>query len=93
LTAAQLGRLQAYGTPQTVEAGDVLYGPGDATYDLVVTEDATIEIVQPATRDTPEESLVRSSRFALAPMGRSRWSAEATAPDKRRSSSHRADAM
>jgi thioredoxin reductase (NADPH) len=59
LTDAQLARLQAYGTPQTVEAGDVLYGPGDATYDLVVTEDATVEIVQPATLDAPEESLVR----------------------------------
>jgi thioredoxin reductase (NADPH) len=56
---AQLARLQAYGTPQTVEAGDVLYGPGDTMYDLVVIEDATVEIVQPATRDAPEESLVR----------------------------------
>jgi thioredoxin reductase (NADPH) len=59
LSDAQLARLQAYGTPQTVEAGDVLYGPGDAAYDLIVTEDATVEIVQPATRDAPEESLVR----------------------------------
>jgi thioredoxin reductase (NADPH) len=59
LSDAQLARLRAYGTPQTVEAGEVLYGPGDATYDLVVTEDATVEIVQPATRDAPEESLVR----------------------------------
>jgi thioredoxin reductase (NADPH) len=56
---AQLARLRSYGTPQTVEAGEVLYGPGDATYDLIVTEDATVEIVQPATRDAPEESLVR----------------------------------
>jgi len=42
-----------------VEAGEVLYGPGDTTYDLIVSEDATVEIVQPATRDAPEESLVR----------------------------------
>ena len=42
-----------------VKAGEVLYGPGDATYDLIVAEDATVEIVQPATRDEPEESLVR----------------------------------
>ena len=60
LSAAQLARLRAYGTPQTVEAGDVLYGPGDATYDLIVTDDTTVEIVQPATLDAPEESLVRS---------------------------------
>ena len=59
LSDAQLLRLRGYGTPQVVEAGDVLYGPGDATYDLIVTEDATVEIVQPATLDVPEESLVR----------------------------------
>jgi thioredoxin reductase (NADPH) len=59
LSAAQLARLRAYGRPQAVEAGEVLYGPGDVTYDLVVLEDATVEIVQPATRDAPEESLVR----------------------------------
>jgi thioredoxin reductase (NADPH) len=58
LSDAQLARLRSYGTPQTVEAGEVLYDPGDATYDLIVNEDATVEIVQPATRDTPEESLV-----------------------------------
>jgi thioredoxin reductase (NADPH) len=59
LSDAQLTRLRAYGTPQTVDAGDVLYGPGDATYDLIVTDDATVEIVQPATGDVPTESLVR----------------------------------
>jgi len=59
LSDSQLARLRSYGTPQTVEAGEVLYGPGDATYDLIVTEDATVEIVQPATRDAAEESLVR----------------------------------
>jgi thioredoxin reductase (NADPH) len=59
LSAAQLARLRSYGSPQAVEAGEVLYGPGDATYDLVVLEDATVEIVQPATRDAPEEPLVR----------------------------------
>jgi thioredoxin reductase (NADPH) len=59
LSDAQLARLRSYGAAQTVEAGEVLYGPGDATYDLVVTEDATVEIVQPETRDGPEESLAR----------------------------------
>jgi thioredoxin reductase (NADPH) len=59
LSDAQLTRLRSYGAAQTVQAGDVLYGPGDATYDLIVAEDATVEIVQPATRDEPEESLVR----------------------------------
>jgi thioredoxin reductase (NADPH) len=59
LSDAQLARLSSYGTPQTVDAGDVLYGPGDAAYDLIVLEDATVEIVQPATQDAPTESLVR----------------------------------
>ncbi|MEY2434535.1 MAG: thioredoxin reductase, partial [Acidimicrobiaceae bacterium] len=58
LSDAQLKRLRSYGTPQTVEVGDVLYGPGDGTYDLIVTDDATVEIVQPATHDGPEETLV-----------------------------------
>src|SRR6267378_1744651 len=59
LSDAQLARLRSYGTPQTVEAGEILYRPGDPTYDLIVTDDATVEIVQPETRDAPEESLVR----------------------------------
>ena len=59
LTEAQFARLTSFGTPETVEAGEVLYGPGDPTYDLIVMEGATVEIVQPATRDAPEESLVR----------------------------------
>jgi thioredoxin reductase (NADPH) len=59
LSDAQLARLRSYGTPQMVGAGDVLYGPGDATYDFIVIEDAAVEIVQPATREAPEESLVR----------------------------------
>jgi thioredoxin reductase (NADPH) len=59
LSEAQLARLRAYGAPQTVEAGQILYGPGDATYDLIIAEDATVEIVQPATGDAAEESLVR----------------------------------
>ena len=59
LTEAQFARLTSFGDPETVEAGEVLYGPGDPTYDLIVMEDATVEIVQPATRDAPEESLVR----------------------------------
>jgi len=59
LTKAQFARLSSFGTPETVEAGEVLYGPGDPTYDLIVIEDATVEIVQPATRDAPEESLVQ----------------------------------
>jgi thioredoxin reductase (NADPH) len=59
LTAEQFERLRSYGTPEAVGPGDVLYRPGDATYDLIVTDDATVEIYQPATRDAPEELMVR----------------------------------
>src|SRR5260370_8081242 len=58
LSDAQLERLRSYGPPQTVEAGDVLYRPGDATYDLIVTADATVDIIQPEVRDAPEEPLL-----------------------------------
>ena len=41
LRDAQLTRLRSYGTAHTVKAGEVLYGPGDATYDLTVGEGAS----------------------------------------------------
>jgi thioredoxin reductase (NADPH) len=58
LSAEQLARIGRYGEPQHVEAGEVLYGPGDKSYDLIVLDDASVEIVQPATQDEPEESIV-----------------------------------
>ena len=53
LTEAQFARLTSFGTPETVETGEVLYGPGDPTYDLIVVEGATVEIASedPAARD------------------------------------------
>src|SRR5262245_24959969 len=59
LSEAQLERLRGYGSAQDVAAGDILYGPGDAGYDLVIVDDAVVEILQPATRDGPEEGLIR----------------------------------
>jgi thioredoxin reductase (NADPH) len=59
LSEAQLARLRSYGTPQAVAAGEVVYKPGDPSYDLVVVDDALLEIVQPATRDGPEETIIR----------------------------------
>ena len=46
LSDAQLARLRATERRKTVAVGDVLNRPGDAAYDLIVTEDATVEIVQ-----------------------------------------------
>src|SRR5262249_31158086 len=59
LSEAQLQRLRGYGSAQDVAAGDILYGPGDAGYDLVIVDDAVVEILQPATLDGPEEALIR----------------------------------
>ena len=58
LSHAQLQRLRGYGASQVVAPGEVLYGPGDRTYDLIVVEDATVEIAQPATREDREERIV-----------------------------------
>lgn len=45
-TAAQLVRLHSYGTAQDVEAGTVLYRPGDSAYDMVVVELGAAEVVR-----------------------------------------------
>jgi hypothetical protein len=41
-------------------AGDVLSGPGDPSYDLIVVGDAVLDIVQPETSDSPEETTALS---------------------------------
>lgn len=46
LTQVQLEVLGRYGTEQEVASGDVLFADGDATYDLVVVLDGTLEIVE-----------------------------------------------
>ncbi|CAN5584556.1 FAD-dependent oxidoreductase [soil metagenome] len=59
LTEGQLARLTAYGVPQFVDVGDIVFRPGDADYDLVVIESGWIEIVTPATADEPEATVAR----------------------------------
>lgn len=54
LTAAQMDRLTSYGVAQEVQANDVLFRPGDSTYDLVVVESGQIDIVRPPTHSEPE---------------------------------------
>jgi CRP-like cAMP-binding protein len=46
LTQVQLEVLGRYGTEQEFASGDVLFADGDATYDLVVVLDGTLEIVE-----------------------------------------------
>jgi thioredoxin reductase (NADPH) len=57
LSAAQLGRVIAFGVAQQVRAGDVVFRPGDAAYDLIVIESGRVQILSPATRDEPEAVL------------------------------------
>jgi hypothetical protein len=71
LSSAQLVRLRAYGTEQSVEAGDILYGPGDPTYDLVVVEDAT-------GRDRPASERGTGGRRLSCASVRARFSAGST---------------
>lgn len=54
LTEAQLERLRSYGEPVEVAVGDTLFRVGDRSYDLVLIDSGTIDIVREATRDSPE---------------------------------------
>jgi thioredoxin reductase (NADPH) len=62
LTPAQLARLQAYGTEQTTAVGDILFRPGDRTYDLVVIDEGAVEIVSSATGCNQGEEIVVTHR-------------------------------
>jgi thioredoxin reductase (NADPH) len=59
LSVAQFDRMTGYGTKQAVQVGDVVFGPGDVDYDLVLVESGWIEIVSPATGDEPESVVAR----------------------------------
>ncbi|MDI1289080.1 MAG: FAD-dependent oxidoreductase, partial [bacterium] len=58
LTDGQIDRLRRYGVAQEIRAGEIVFRAGDATGDLILIDDGTIEIVRPATIDSPEESVV-----------------------------------
>lgn len=55
LTDAQLARLRSYGIAQAVATGDILYRVGDRSYDLILIDTGTVDIVREATRDSPEQ--------------------------------------
>jgi thioredoxin reductase (NADPH) len=59
LSGAQFDRMMGYGAAQPVHVGDVVFGPGDVDYDLVLVESGWIEIVSPATGDEPESVVAR----------------------------------
>jgi thioredoxin reductase (NADPH) len=55
LSADQFARLASYGVAQEVRIRDVVFRPGDSSYDLIVIESGWIEIVSPSTPSEPEE--------------------------------------
>lgn len=57
LSDDQLARLRAYGTPDELEVGEAAFEAGDPTYDVIVIEAGTIEIVRAATVNAPEASV------------------------------------
>ena len=59
LSGAQFDRMTAYGVAQPVQVGDVVFGPGDVDYDLILVESGWIEIVSPATGEEPESVVAR----------------------------------
>jgi thioredoxin reductase (NADPH) len=59
LSGAQFDRMTAYGVARPVELGDIVFGPGDVDYDLILVESGWIEIVSPATGEEPESVIAR----------------------------------
>jgi thioredoxin reductase (NADPH) len=59
LSGAQFDRMTGYGVAHPVQVGDIVFGPGDVDYDLILVESGWIEIVSPATGDEPEAVVAR----------------------------------
>jgi thioredoxin reductase (NADPH) len=59
LSPPQFDRMTAYGVPQPVQVGDVVFRPGDVDYDLILVESGWIEIVSPGTGEEPESVVAR----------------------------------
>jgi thioredoxin reductase (NADPH) len=59
LRDVQFTRIAHYGVPQSVSLGDIVFGPGDADYDVILIESGWIEILSPATDEEPESVVGR----------------------------------
>ena len=57
LDAEQFSRVVAYGVPQDVHTGDVVFRPGDEAYDFIVIEHGWVDIFIPAGHSGPEEAV------------------------------------
>ncbi|GAA3316139.1 FAD-dependent oxidoreductase [Arthrobacter ramosus] len=58
LSAEQIRRLRSYAVVQDVAVGDTVFRAGDETYDLIVIERGTVDLIRGATHDAPEEVVV-----------------------------------
>jgi thioredoxin reductase (NADPH) len=52
-------RLLSYGTPEPVQAGDVLFEAGDEDVDLIVVGQGSVEVIRAATADVPAEIVAK----------------------------------
>ncbi|MCW2772196.1 MAG: cyclic nucleotide-binding protein [Nocardioides sp.] len=59
LDEEQFRRLAAYGVVHEVAEGDEPYATGDASYDLILLEDASVDIVRDATSSEPEHVVIQ----------------------------------
>lgn len=44
---------------QEIAVGDTVFRAGDETYDLIVIERGRVDLIRAATRDAPEEVVVK----------------------------------
>jgi len=63
----QWARLQSYGSAQEVESGALLWGAGEATYDLILVDSGEAEVVRAATARAAEAVVAEGRRFDPAP--------------------------
>ncbi len=59
LSPEHAARLRTYGSPEPLTAGQRLFGPGDAAYDLLLVDTGEVHVVAPAVADAPEAPIVR----------------------------------
>jgi thioredoxin reductase (NADPH) len=58
LSDQQWARLKAYGVAQDVDAGSLLFRAGDSSYDLIVIESGTVDVLRTETSDSAEAVLI-----------------------------------
>ncbi|ADB50597.1 FAD-dependent oxidoreductase [Conexibacter woesei] len=59
LSPEHAARLRRYGSPETLTAGQRLFGPGDASYDLFLVDEGEVHVIAPGIGAAPEEPIVR----------------------------------